>query len=328
MKILVCPLNWGLGHATRCVPIIRNYLANGHDVTIAADGFPLQFLKLTFPNLRILELPSYSVRYSAKNTQVAAMLRNLPFIIKGIYKEHQWLKKLLKTETFNLVISDNRFGLWTKQVECIYMTHQLMIKMPTALKVLEPAVWWLHRQIINQYNKCWIPDFEQNSGLSGDLAHKYPLPKNAQFIGIQTRFTASDSTFNNKSYDVVAIVSGIEPQRTLFENQLRKRFEKSDEKILIVCGKPTENLNKQEFENITLVSHLPDGELAIYLTGAKKIIARSGYSTIMDLNALNCLQKTEFIPTPGQTEQEYLAQFINSRKNVTTPSPKKAWFCS
>jgi len=313
MRILVCPLNWGLGHATRCVPIVRNYLAEGHEVVLAADGYPLQFLKSEFPELHTLELPSYPVSYSAGKSQVAAMIRNLPHILKGMYHEHNWLRKLLKVEHFDLVISDNRFGLWTKQTTCIYITHQLMIKMPQHLKMLEPLTWWLHRQIINQYRTCWIPDYQENGGLSGDLAHKYPLPQNAQFIGPLTRFLKTETYKPDTSYDVVALVSGIEPQRTLFENQLVQRFAKSNEKTLIVCGKPTNNNSRLQIGNICFATHITDTQLAAYLLGAKKIIARSGYSTIMDLHAINCLYKAEFIPTPGQTEQEYLAEYMKSR---------------
>jgi len=311
MKTLICPLNWGLGHATRCVPIIRKYVAEGHEIVLAADGYPLEFLKLEFPELETIELPSYPVRYSAGKFQVLAMARNLPQIITGIYREHKWLRNLLKAEHFDLIISDNRFGLLTKQTNCIYITHQLMIKMPKRLKVLEPLVWWLHRQIINQYNKCWIPDYEANGGLSGNLSHKYPLPKNAEFIGTLSRFLKPETYKPDSKFDVVAIVSGIEPQRTLFENQLVQRFAKSNEKTLIVCGKPTAKNSKLQIGNICFATHIADAELASYLMGAKKIIARSGYSTIMDLHALNCLEKAEFIATPGQTEQEYLAGYIN-----------------
>jgi uncharacterized protein (TIGR00661 family) len=313
MKVLICPLNWGLGHATRCIPIIRKYVHDGHQVTLVADGYPLQLLQHEFPALKKLELPSYPIRYSAKNSQVMALLRQLPNIVLSVYKEHKWLSNLLKTETFDLVISDNRFGLWTRKTECIYMTHQLMIKMPSQLKMLEPIAWWLHRQIINKYTHCWIPDYEHNSGLSGDLAHKYRLPNNASFIGPQSRFESHKLEIKDKSFEIVAIVSGIEPQRSLFQDQLVKRFEHSTQNVLLICGTPSENQEIKTINNTTLVSHLPDKEFIKHLLGAEKIITRSGYSTIMDLHALNCLAKAEFIPTPGQTEQEYLAEYMKSK---------------
>ena len=182
-KVLVCPLNWGLGHATRCVPIIREQLAAGNEVVICADGYPLEFLRQEFPALRTIELPSYPIRYSKRKSQVMAMLRFLPILLKGIYVENKWLKKLLRQEHFDVIISDNRFGLWNRDIHSIYITHQVMIKMPKGLKWLEPIGYAMHRQIINKFNECWIPDFAENGGLSGDLSHKYELPANAKFIG-------------------------------------------------------------------------------------------------------------------------------------------------
>ncbi len=314
MKILVCPLNWGLGHATRCVPIIRKFLSEGHEVVLAADGFPLEFLCQQFPDLRFVELPSYHIRYSSGKTQVFAMLWNLRPIISGIKREHKWLKKELKTEHFDLVFSDNRFGLWSKKTHCIFMTHQLMIKMPLTLKLLEPLAWFIHRSIIKRYTECWIPDKEGKGNFSGDLSHKYPLPPNGKFIGTISRFKNYVTDKVDETYDVVAVLSGVEPQRSIFEHQLIQRFQHSYKKMLIICGQPSSKSRTYHIGDVTLVSHLPDEELVPILKGAKKIISRSGYSTIMDLEALGCLEKTEFIPTPGQTEQEYLAKYLPKRR--------------
>ncbi len=306
VKILICPLNWGLGHATRCVPIIQKLMSEGHEVVLVADGYPLQFLRQEFPTLRFIELPSYPVYYASGASQVGAMLFNFPTIIRGIIHEHRWLDHLLRTEHFDQIISDNRFGLWSKRTHSTYITHQLMVKMPLGLKFLEPLVHFIHKAIINCYNECWIPDVEQNKGLSGDLAHKYPLPRNAKFIGTLSRFQGLENGIAGTDYDVVAVVSGVEPQRTLFEKSLTLKFQDRNEKTLIVYGQPQQNKTESQIGNITFVSHLSTQELASAFLGAKKIISRSGYSTIMDLVALKCLHKAEFIPTPGQTEQEYL----------------------
>jgi len=314
MKILICPLNWGLGHATRCVPIIQKLMNEGHEPIIAADGYPLQFLKQEFPTLRTIEFRGYKIKYSSGKSQILAMFRNMPTIIWGIWQEHKYLKTLLKQEHFDQLISDNRFGLWNKKVHSIYITHQLMIKMPDSLSFLEPIAWFIHRYIIQRYDECWIPDFEGKDNLSGDLAHKYPLPRRAKYIGMLSRFQYIHEIIPSEEYDIVAVISGVEPQRTVFENQLLNRFVDSEQKILIVCGKPAIEKTTKKINNITFISHLNDNELAGILLGAKKIISRSGYSTIMDLKSLNCLHKAEFIPTPGQTEQEYLFK-IHSQFN-------------
>lgn len=306
LRVLVCPLNWGLGHATRCVPLIRKHLNDGNKVVIAADGIALAFFRAEFPALNTIILPSYKIEYSKGKTQVWAMLRSLPAIISTIIKEHFWLKKLLKTEHFDLVISDNRFGLWTDQTECIYITHQLMVKMPKPLKWLEKPIWRFHGFFISKYNQCLIPDFAGRENLSGDLSHKYPLPGNARFIGPLSRFSDIKVEKSNKIFEIVTIISGPEPQRTIFEQQIISKYENNEQKTLIVCGLPQNSTSAITKKNLTIVPHLRDKELAGYLVTAEKIISRSGYSTIMDLHALNCLHKAEFIPTPGQTEQEYL----------------------
>ncbi|HZK68754.1 MAG TPA: hypothetical protein VFC36_04060 [Paludibacter sp.] len=306
MKVLICPLNWGLGHATRCVPIIQKLMNEGHEPVLVADGYPLQFLRQEFPSLRFIELSSYSVYYASGTSQVGAMLFNFPSIVRGIINEHSWLRNLLQTEHFDQIISDNRFGMWNKRIHSIYITHQLMVKMPQGLKFLEPLVHLVHKTVINRYNECWIPDTKENGSLSGDLAHKYPLPTNAKFIGTLSRFQGMETIIPTTDYDLVAIVSGVEPQRTLFEESLILKYRNRTEKVMIIGGQPQQTKTKKHNGNITLVSHLPTHELAAVFLGAKKIISRSGYSTIMDLEALKCLHKAEFIPTPGQTEQEYL----------------------
>lgn len=281
-------------------------MSDGHEPVVVADGFPLAFLQQEFPSLRFIEFPSYAVYYAAGKSQVGAMVFNFPNIIKGIIREHFWLRDLLQSEHFDQVISDNRFGMWNKRVHSIYITHQLMVKMPQGLKILEPLVHRIHKAFINRYDECWIPDREEGGGLSGDLVHKYPLPANVKFIGVLSRFLGMENINPNSEFEVVAVISGVEPQRTIFETALIEQYKSRTEKVLIVCGQPQAGKNERKLVNISLVTHLPDAEMAAVLLGAKKIICRSGYSSIMDLEALKCLHKAELVPTPGQTEQEYL----------------------
>lgn len=313
MKILVCPLNWGLGHATRCIPLIHKLVSEGHELVIVSDGFPLETIKMRFPDLRYITYPSYTVRYSSGKSQILAMLWNLPSIIYGIYSEHQWLKALLIKEHFDQVISDNRFGMWSKETYSIYITHQLLLKMPRGFKFLEPLGRLFHNSFIKKYDECWVPDVEGPYNLSGDLSHKYALPRNAKFIGLLSRFNLMDTDKINYSYDTVAVLSGVEPQRAIFENQLIRRFRRSGQKVLIVCGQPASKKRSYHVGDVTIVSHLCDDELVPILRGATKIISRSGYSSIMDLKTLGCFSKVELIPTPGQTEQEYLSELHGSK---------------
>jgi hypothetical protein len=188
-KILVAPLNWGLGHATRCVPIVRALLAEDKEVVLAGEGFVLEFLKKEFPHLQTIEFKGISIKYSSANSQVWAILRQIPKIFFAIIKEHFELKKIIETHNIKCVISDNRFGLWNKKIYTIYITHQILIKLPEKFSWLEKITYHIHNQYIKKYNECWIPDFADENNLSGDLSHKYPPPKNAKFIGILSRFS-------------------------------------------------------------------------------------------------------------------------------------------
>ncbi len=312
-KILVCPLNWGLGHATRCVPIIRRLVDEGHEIVLAADGFPLNFLQQEFPQLRTIQSHSYPIKYSKGNSLVWVMLPFIPKFFNGIAKEHRWLKKLLKTEHFDQVISDNRFGLWNKNTHTTYITHQVMIKMPRNLKWFEPITYKIHRQFIDRFDECLIPDYESGGGLSGDLSHKYPVPPNAKFIGMLSRFDKFTDIAADETYDTMVILSGVEPQRSIFEKKMIEKYKNSAEKTIIVQGKPAQEVQIEKIGQVDLISHMNDEQFAAILKGCRTIVCRAGYSTVMDLETLQVLKKAQFYPTPGQTEQEYLAVFLSSK---------------
>ncbi|MTK52897.1 hypothetical protein [Paludibacter sp.] len=302
--ILIAPLNWGLGHATRCVPIIRNYLANGQRVVLAADGDALSWLKSEFPDLKTIRLPGFNIQYSPSGSQLFAIIRQLPKIIAGTIREHRHLKKLIREENIQTVISDNRFGLWNKSVKSIYITHQLLIRAP--YRWMEPLLRFCHRCIINRYDECWIPDIEGDGNLSGELSHKYPLPRNARLIGWLSRFPSTNAIPVKKNYTNLCLISGPEPHRTLFEQMCIGRFKNSIEPTLIVRGKPGDCMSESAIGNIDLVSVLSSGELKTHLLQTPNIFCRSGYSTLMDLKLLE--REANLFPTPGQPEQEYLSK--------------------
>lgn len=326
MRILVAPLNWGLGHASRCVPLIERLLSEGHEVVLGGDGESLTLLKKHFPALRVLPLAPLNLRYSTRGRQVLAMLRALPRIIRSARMDNRMLANYLRYEPFDQIISDNRFGLYllhksqftnhksprlcrSTEITTTYITHQLTIALPRPWRWLEPLVARWHRRIISRYDECWIPD-EQQPGLAGRLSHPSVLPANAKYIGVLSRF--SGKTFvPDKTYQVVAVLSGLEPQRTLFEQSLLRRYENADESVLIVRGRMQDPPTVVRHGNITIAPWLDDSHLAAYMLGAKRIICRSGYSSVMDMYALGVMQKVEWHPTPGQPEQEYLAEVCN-----------------
>lgn len=299
-KVLISPLDWGLGHATRCIPIIKDLKSKGVEVIIAADGKPLQLLKQEFPELQFEVLPGYDVTYQNKGSFFFKVLSKVPNIIKMIRKEHELLEKLINKHKIDAVISDNRYGLWTKKVPCVFITHQVKILSP----ILEDLVFFLNLQFINRFDFCWIPDKSSERNLSGKLSHLESMPVNARFIGPLTRFNGK--FIQDKKYDVMAIVSGPEPQRTIFEEKLMTQLKQLNKKSLLVLGKPGDSNNVQTINNLSVVSHLNSVEMEKAVAASEVIVCRGGYSTIMDLAAYG--KKAIFIPTPGQTEQEYLAK--------------------
>lgn len=330
MKILVAPLNWGLGHASRCVPLIQRLVEEGHEVILGGDGDSLTLLRKHFPKLRYTYLAPLNLRYNKGKSQVFAMLRALPKLIVWSHKDHLMLKALLNEEFIDRVISDNRFGLYSKRTECIYITHQLHIIFPKGLKWLESLVARMHARIYTRFNKVWVPDYEDpTKSLAGELSHPSTFnSKHAtliEYIGPLSRFATPSPITNSLSpeYDIVAVLSGLEPHRTFLEEEVLARYRNADEKVLIVQGLMSKPNTRIKRGNITIVPYMTDEELVAAMQGAKHIIARSGYSTIMDFDALGLIRmandtypngkRIELIPTPGQPEQEYLAAFLTEK---------------
>ena len=327
MKILVAPLNWGLGHASRCVPLVQRLLDEGHEVILGGDGESLTLLRKHFPKLRYTYLAPLNLRYSKGQRQVWAMIKAMPQLLKWSIQDHLMLKTLLREEPIDQVISDNRFGLYNKQTECVYMTHQLHIMLPKGWRWAEGIASRMHARVYARYNKVWVPDYEDpQQSLAGDLSHPQNVQctmNNVQYIGPLSRFSLtaqrsySETVLQRsgltaqRSYTIVAVLSGLEPHRTLLENEIIARYQDSSEQVLIVQGLMHRPNTRIKRGNLTIVPYMGDKELVSVLLGANHIIARSGYSTIMDLEALGRMDKAELIPTPGQPEQEYLATLHN-----------------
>ncbi|NTW31631.1 MAG: UDP-N-acetylglucosamine--N-acetylmuramyl-(pentapeptide) pyrophosphoryl-undecaprenol N-acetylglucosamine transferase [Bacteroidetes bacterium] len=311
-NILICPLDWGLGHATRCVPIIKMLIDKGANVTIGADNRPLAFLKEEFPNLPFVKFPGYNIRYPENRSMVLKMLISFPKILKKLREEHIFLKKIISDYSIDIVISDNRFGLWNKKTKCIYITHQLNIKCPSWLRIFEYVLFKINKYFIDKYDECWIPD-KENLNISGELTRNYKSFKNIHYIGLLSRFYQNINTSESKpKYDVICILSGPEPQRTIFENIILKQIRKNNIiRILIVRGLTESSASEKLQENVLFTDHLETDTLFQAISEADIIICRPGYTSIMDIITIG--KKAIFVPTPGQTEQEYLAEYYKNR---------------
>ena len=302
-KILVAPLNWGLGHATRCIPIIKGLTDQGAEVIIAADGRPYDLLKREFPTHTFVRFPGFLATYPPDDRIVSTIIRQIPKLVRSFFREHRELKKIIHSLKIDAVISDNRFGLFTKKIPCIYISHQISIMMPKGLQWASYIVYHLNKGLIERYSECWIPDYADENNLSGKLSHRYSPPKNARYIGPLTRFKQKSNV--QKEYDILALLSGPEPQRTILENILLEELKKVRCKSLVVRGIPEKTQRIKLSESISVISSLDSEGLNNAILASDIVISRPGYSTLMDLDALG--KNAILIPTPGQTEQVYLA---------------------
>jgi len=309
---LVIPLDWGLGHATRCVPVIRALLANGCEVLIAAEGATESLLKHEFQQLRFIPLTGYRISYSKKKYWLPfKIIAQVPWILMRIYQEHQWVKKNVKIHSITAIIADNRFGLYHSTLPSVYITHQLLIK--TGNPFTEKVAQKIHYWFIKKYNVCWVPDFVGPNNIAGELSHPVNRPKNITYIGGLSRFENRGAF--EKKFDLLMLVSGPEPQRTIFESLLLIQLENFKGKSLLVRGLPgIAAVDENDFEtrnnqpNLTIKNHLAAEELNEVIQQSDLVVCRSGYTTIMDLIKLN--KKAILVSTPGQTEQEYLAAHL------------------
>ena len=295
-RILVAPLDWGIGHSTRCIPVIKALISNNYEVILSADSRPLHLLSTEFPKLEMIRFEGYNIKYSKYLPMILSMILQIPKILWNIKKENATLEDIIKEYTIDGVISDNRFGLYSKKVPCVFITHQLEIQTPS----FNESIRNFNYKYINKFDACWVMD-DEKINLAGNLSKPKFLPNNTHYIGIQSRFEKQEI---KKKYDFLAIVSGPEPQRTILEKGLIKALKNRNEKSLIVLGKPELNTSNQ-IGSLTIKSHLDAKDLNTAISQSELIICRSGYSTVMDLAKLG--KKAIFIPTPGQTEQEYIA---------------------
>lgn len=317
-RVLVAPLDWGLGHATRCIPIIKNLLECKCEVIIAAEGTVQTLLQNEFPDLQFLPLKGYRIKYGrSRYLTFLTIFLQIPSIILTIFREKRWLKRIILTHRIDAVISDNRFGLYSKKVPCIYITHQLRIK--TGNVFIENFIQKIHKWIINKFTICWVPDFSISENIAGELSHPKKIPENVSYIGCLSRFEKKDT---EKKYDVLIVLSGPEPQRTLFEKILLEQINEIEKTVLFVRGLPNETSQLMSANTkLTFVNHLTADRLNEAILQSKIVISRSGYTTIMDLIKLE--QKAILIPTPGQTEQEYLAAYLSEKKIFLSASQHK-----
>lgn len=306
-RILLAPLDWGLGHVSRCLPLISELLSGGHSVIFAGNEWQRNYIKEIFSSIEIIHLEGYNVRYSKSSSGLMfSLFYQMPGIIKKIRKEHDWLLKLAESQKISGIISDNRYGLFHPSVPSVIITHQLQVRTgmgaPADLMLRK-----LHYKFLGRFRECWIPDLEGFPNLSGSLGHPEKTPPNTSYIGLLSQFAGKENI--SQQEHLLVLLSGPEPQRTILSESLWSQCCRMERKIVFVEGANEIKKTSAIPKHITYYQQLATEELLPLVAGASMVICRSGYSTLMDLIALN--KKAVLIPTPGQTEQEYLASHLH-----------------
>lgn len=307
-RILVAPLDWGLGHATRCIPVIYELQKLNTDVWLAGERAQEHLLKTEFPGLPFLPLQGYRVRYSRNSSGLwLALLRQMPGLWRSVQREKKWLANMIDQHQFDLVISDNRFGLSHHSIPCVFMTHQLTIR--TSLgKWLDQQAQRMNYQFIRKFSECWVPDRKDEPNLAGMLSHPVVYPElPVHYAGILSRFEKGNSEVEPDRLFIS--LSGPEPQRTIWEDKIVNEIVYYKGKATIVRGLPNSEKLMPSTNEIIFYNHLPTASFAAEMNAAAWVICRSGYSTVMDLARTG--KKAVLVPTPGQPEQEYLAKHLS-----------------
>ncbi len=305
-RILLAPLDWGLGHATRCIPLIGELRARGCEVVLAADGAIAKLLAQEFPDLELLPLRGYAIRYSKGHTAYSLLLK-IPHIFQSIRHEQKWLRSLLSKERFDCIISDNRPGLYHPAVYTVYITHQLGIRSGLGTGA-DRLLHRFHSRFIRKFNKLWVPDLLGEPNLAGLLSHPPAATVLPRYLGLLSRL---QPTTPGTLCQLLILLSGPEPQRSILEKKLIHQLQFFKGTVLLVRGLPREERVTVPLPpHIQVAAHLSATRLQQALAGAELVICRSGYTTLMDLVRLR--KKAVLIPTPGQTEQEYLARHMEN----------------
>jgi uncharacterized protein (TIGR00661 family) len=305
--ILYGVLNWGLGHATRSVPLIRQLQLMQHKVIVASDGDALSLLKKELKDVEFETLPSYNAHYAKDEKKFnLTVARQVPHILKTIGKEQKKAAELAKKHQAKLILSDNRYGFFHPKITSVFIGHQLHLNFPQN-RLVETFANFLHRKRIEKFNHVWIPDNPPPNNLSGILSLKNW--KNTAYIGALSRMESKNLP---TQYDACIILSGPEPQRTILEEILLKECEKTELAIAFVRGILDEKILPVDFKNprSKMFNFCTTEELNQLIEESKMVVCRSGYSSVMDLVKLQ--KKAVLIPTPGLPEQNYLAEYLKN----------------
>jgi uncharacterized protein (TIGR00661 family) len=316
-NVLLSPLSWGLGHATRDIPIIRTLLHHHHDVTIAACGNALTVLRHEFPECTFIEFNDYPSPYSSSRFFIPKFIASLPTISRALAEERRNLQRILEKNKYDLIISDNRVGVYSLKIPTIFITHQIHYHFPLLFWPIELSSILANYFLFENYSRVIVPDNPPGAtSLAGKLSRPVQGLTDSKvfFSGILSSTQKMDV---EQDLDFLVLISGPEPQRTRLEEILIPMLPDLDGSTIALLGSPQKTAKRSVSDRCTLISYATTQEKVSLMNRAKCVICRSGYTSMMELAELN-KRHGLFIPTPGQPEQEYLSYYYE----------KMGWFHS
>jgi uncharacterized protein (TIGR00661 family) len=316
-NVLLSPLSWGLGHATRDIPIIRSLLDNHHNVTIAACGNALAVLQHEFPECSFIEFNDYPSPYSTSRFFIPKFIASLPTISRALAEERRTLQHILEKNHYDLIISDNRVGVYSLKIPTIFITHQIHYHFPLLFWPIELSSILANYFLFENYSRVIVPDNPMGiASLAGKLSRPVRGLTDSKvfFSGILSSTPKMDV---EQDLDNLVLISGPEPQRTRLEEILTPMLSELDGSTIVLLGSPQKTQTRSLSDRCTLISYASTQEKVRLMNRAKFIICRSGYTSMMEMAELNKCHGF-FIPTPGQPEQEYLSDYYK----------KMGWFYS
>lgn len=308
MRILFGVCAWGLGHATRTLPIIRKVLKEGHEVTVVSSGRALSMLRQELgDDPKYAELEDYQPPETLNPSfLVLATLLRFPVYVTSMFHEHDFVRRFVLDRKVDVIFSDNRYGFYSRDIPSYFLGHQLRILNPLGNRVLEDGTEVYNNYFLKRYAGVLVPDYEEE-GLAGRLAHDLSIidEKHLNYIGALSEFSYRSAV---EDVDVFVSISGPEPSRSSFERLVMKQLEGFKGRVVVSLGKPEDKNHSSPNTN----SYFNRKEREDLLNRSRIVVARSGYSTVMDLFSLR--KRGFLIPTPGQLEQEYLAELHKERR--------------
>ncbi len=309
-SVFYAVLNMGLGHATRSLPVIREFGRRGWRVVVGSSGRALVFLRQELPGAEFIELPDYRLEYSGRGVRLLPLLARVPRLFRLFALEQKITEEAAARAGAGLVVSDHRYGCYSRTVPSVFISHQLRFIAPPFLRLFEFAGVLFNRSYHRRYSAVLVPDeFRSGEGLYSGRLTDVKRSGAYHFPGILSSVRKLPDL--PPDIDLFIAISGPEPQRTRLEEIVRKQLPGLEGRIVVALGQPESTGSEQPAENIRIFHHPDRQSMEQYLNRSRLVVSRSGYSTVMELAALG--KKALFIPTPGQTEQMYLAEHFEAR---------------